>query len=633
MTRKKLYSGGALVLAAALFLVLNLGARPLLRGARLDLTQNHLYTLSSGTRNILKSLKNPVTLQLFWSRKVASNAPNLQRYAQQVEDLLAEYADLSGGKLTLRTIDPEPFSAAEDDAVRYGLQGAPVGEDTLYFGLVGKAGATTQTIPFFQQDRQRFLEYDLTQLVYNLSHPEKPVIGLLSTLPLDGGVNPSNPFQSSQPWMIVDQLRRQFQVHDLDPALTSIPKDVKVLMVVQPEKLSPAALYAVDQFVLNGGKALVFADPMPESAQSGGPQALLQQTPEADQLLAAWGVRLAPGKVVGDRQLAQRVTFGGNGGQPQIVSYLPWLAVPSDRLNADEVTTSQLGQLNLATAGALEPVDHATTRMVPLIRSSADAALLDAVKAAFNTDPNRMLTDFKPAGGPFVIAARITGPARTAFPDGPPPLPKKPGKEKGKAPQTDSRPAQIKTAKAPINVIVVADSDLLQDRFWVRTQEFFGRRIAIPVASNADLVANALDQLGGSADLISVRSRGSYARPFTLVKRIRHRAEGRYLARAEALQQQLKQTEGKLAELQTRRKDASSAALTPEQKQEVEKFRLEKIETRKQLRQVQYQLRADIDQLETMVKLFNIAFVPGILALVAFVSWVIRRSRGRGWQG
>ena len=633
MTRKKLYSGGALVLAAALFLVLNLAGRPLLRSARLDLTQNHLYTLSQGTKNILKGLKHPVTLRLFWSRQVAQNTPGLQRYAQQVQDLLAEYADLSGGQLRVQTIDPEPFSAAEDDAVRYGLQGAPVGDDNLYFGLVGQAGATTQTIPFFQQDRERFLEYDLTQLVYNLVQPQKPVVGLLSALPLTGGVNPANPFARSQPWMIVDQLRRQFQVDSLDPNLASVPADVKVLMVVQPEKLSANALYAVDQFVLGGGKALVFADPLPESSQAGGPQALLQQTPEANRLLAAWGVRLAPGKVVGDRQLAQRVSFGGEGGRPQIVSYLPWLAVPADRFNADEVTTAQLGQLNLATAGALEPVEHATTRLVPLIRSTDDAALLDATKTAFSPNPKGMLATFKPAGGPFVLAARIEGPARTAFPDGPPPLPKKPGQKDAKAAAKDPRPAQIKDAKAPINVIVVADSDLLQDRFWVRTQNFFGRRIAIPVASNADLVANALDQLGGSADLISVRSRGSYARPFTLVKRIRRQAEGHFLAKEEALQQQLKQTEGKLAELQKGRKDAASPNLTPAQQQEVEKFRQQKVETRKELRAVQYQLRANIDQLETMLKLFNIAFVPGILALVAFISWVVRRSRERGWQG
>ncbi len=632
MTRKKIYSLGGLVAAALLFALVNLAGGPLLRGARLDLTENHLHTLSPGTIHILKNLPEPVTLQLYLSRAEADRHPSLKTFADRVGDVLAEYAAESGGRLTLERIDPEPFSAGEDDAVRYGLQGVPVGDgESLYFGLVATtAKGSPQVIPLFQQNRERFLEYDLTQMVQAVAHPQKPVVGLLSALPINGGFSAQS-YQMQPPWMIVEQLRRQFDLRTLPADTREIPAGTDVLMVVQPQMLPETALYAIDQFVLAGGRAVVFTDPLAETLGSEAANPV-QETPAADKLLAAWGVRLEPG-VIGDLELAQKVTAGGPL-RPQVVDYLPWLAVGPEQMDRDDVVTGQLGQLNLASAGSLVQLPEARTEMVPLLRSSDRAMLLKREQVAFSPDPGRLLADFKPSGKPYILAARISGPAATAFPAGPPAAagekPDGKKKEEKKAKEKVAQP-QLKESKKPLNLIVVADTDLLDDRFWVQVQDLFGQRLATPIAANADFALNALDQLGGSPDLISVRSRGSFERPFTLVNEIRQKAEGQYQAREQELVARLKETQGKLNQLQQKRRDAGSSALTPEQEKEVDKFRSEIVGTRKDLREVQYNLRRDILGLEATLKVFNIFFVPSLIVLAAFLAWLFRRHRSRGY--
>jgi ABC-type uncharacterized transport system involved in gliding motility auxiliary subunit len=631
MKNRKLFSLGALLVAILLFIGINLAAGPLFRTSRIDLTQNHLYTLSQGTRHILKNLKIPITLSLYWSKGTAKNFPGVQSYEERVKEMLDEYAVVAGPKLILKTVDPEPFSAAEDNAVRYGLKGVSVGnQESLYFGLVAQAkDGGRQVIPFFQQRREKFLEYDLTQAIYNLAHPKKPTVGLLSAISMDGGPSPGNPYARSRPWMIMKQLRERFDVRPLGRDIASIPKGIDVLMVVQPQQLSKKVLYAVDQYVLKGGHALVFTDPMSESLPGHG---MYSKDPEAAKLLESWGVELTPDKVVGDLGAALQVAVG-NASRSRVVVYPPWVSLGQDQMNHKEIVTSQLQRLNLATAGALETLPKVGTKVIPLVHSTSQAMLIPSKKvASTESDPGQLLEGFKAGGHPFTLAVRISGTAKTAFPQGPPaPAAGKKGEKGKKATKKEKSAPQVKVSKEPINVIVVADTDMLEDRFWVQVQNFFGQRIAVPMAANADFVVNALDQLSGSPDLISVRSRGSYERPFTLVDRIQKQAEQQYQAKEQGLMAELKTTEKKLNELQRQRGKAGSTTLTAAQHKEVQKFRLEVVQTRKKLRAVQYNLRKNIETLENALKALNIFLIPLLIGFIAFLVWLLRRDRDRGY--
>lgn len=627
MNVKQIFGKRGTLAALAVFALINMAAASFFSHARLDLTQNKLNTLTEGTRNILAALEEPVGVRLYLSRGAMEDLPGLKAYAGQIEALLEEYRLRSDGKLTVETIDPLPFSEAEDEAVSAGLQGVPVaGGDTLYFGLVAQSAAQRQTIPFFQPERETFLEYDLSQLIYRLTHPQRKVVGVLSAVDLQGGFLRGQGM--GEPVMMIEQLRAQFTVRHLPQDEAAIAEDIDLLLLVHPHGLGDTALYAADQFVLGGGAAVVLADPHSE-ARPPGMMAPAESNPTADRLLAAWGVRLLQDKLVGDPNLAQQVTYRDRFGRGQAMRYLPWLSLGPQQYNRDEMLVNQLDRVNLASAGALEEVAGKANGFTPLITSTAQAGLIDKFAVAFGADPAALLAGFKPEGRDYVLAARISGAFATAFPDGPPAQEtreEKPGEE-GAA--EEARPEQIKVGEKPANLIVIADSDLIQDRFWVQINNFFGQRLAVPTAANLDLMTNALEILGGSPDLISVRSRGTYQRPFELVAEIQQQAEGQYRAREQELVRKLEETEAKLSELQRQRDDAGSAQLTPEQQQEVDQFVQEKVKTRKKLREVQYQLRADIEDLEQMLKMFNIAFVPALLGFAAFVAWVIRRGRGR----
>jgi ABC-type uncharacterized transport system involved in gliding motility auxiliary subunit len=421
------------------------------------------------------------------------------------------------------------------------------------------------------------------------------------------------------PWMISDQLHRQF---DVEVILSEkvIPEDVDVLMVVHPHDLSDSALYAVDQFVLKGGRALVFADPLSEFKSASGPGAGMPEESTADTLLAAWGVKMEPGKIVGDIAVSQRVSYR-DANRTKTVNYLPWLALRGELINREEVTTAQLDNLNLASAGYLLQTGNTGTKLVPLLSSSTRSMLIDGERIALMPDPAKLMSEFSPSGVSFTLAARIFGPATTAFPAGPP------VDESTDEIVKDEFGESLAASKDDINVVIVADSDMLQDRFWVEIQNFFGQRLALPMADNADLVINLLDQLGGSADLIGIRSRASTFRPFELFNRVSQEAELKYRVKEQELVSRLEAAERKLNELQTLRQDSESPQLTAQQEEELENFRQEKVKIRRELRDVQFELRRDIERLEAWIKVSNIGLVPLLLGFIALGSWTVRRKR------
>ncbi len=624
---RRLYAITAIALAAIIFVALNIAADSTLTTERLDLTETGVYTLAPGTKHIIAGLKEPIRLKFFYSKTVASGYPQISVYAERVRDLLEEYAARSDGKIVLEEIDPEPFTPAEDEASAVGLSGAPTDTgDQVYFGLVGTNTIDgKETIPFFSEDREAYLEYDITSLIYRLSTPKKPVLGIISGLPLDtgaGGVQAALQGQA-RPFVIYDELTRTYATKLLDPNFSNIPSDVDVLMIVDPGPMVPAQLYAIDQFVLKGGRALVFVDPLSEIATAG--QSMTQESPapassDLPALFRAWGIVYDPGKVVADKALAQAVRISADPRNP-VVQYPVWLKLgPQNFAGKDQVTAS-LQVLNLASVGALAPAKKASTAFTPLIWSSKEAALLDAQVVRVDPTPQDLIGEVEPTGRNYVIAARISGPAKTAFPGEVPLSPA----EAAKA------PPEIKTSSGPINVVVMADTDLFDDRFWVRVENLYGKRLAAPFADNAAFVLNAVENLTGSNDLISLRTRATNNRPFVVVQKLQADAQAQFQQQADMLKQQLSDTENRLHALEqggsTNGEPTSSTTLTPEQKAEIDRFKRELVQTRTALRDVQHNLRKDIDALGAILAFVNIALMPLLVAALAIVLTVLRRRR------
>ncbi len=632
----RLLTGSGLAVAVVLFFTVNVLSHVAFRSARVDLTEQRLYTLTEGSRNILQGLDEPVTLRLYLSKKLAVELPGIQGYTNRVLELVQEYEQAAGGNLILHVIDPEPFSEEEDRAVGYGLRGVPLdaGNTQFYFGLVGtNATDDRELIPFFQQSREEFLEYDLTKLVYRLGNPKQKVVGLLSTLPVDGG--PQMPFSQalggSAPWMIMDSIRELMEVKVLDKAVTDIPEDVDVLMVVHPKQLGEPTLYAIDQFVLRGGRAVVFVDPhseadrvLPNPQNPMGMQA--PRNSDLGRVFDAWGIELVDGKVVGDLPLAKKVNFQKQS-RMMVADYPVWIDLTPRQLNAEDVVTAKLPNLTMASAGILRKKEDSETEWTPLMETDDQAMQIDAARLRMMPDVEGLLRDYRPEGETLVLAARLTGKVKTAFPDGRPEAadseePGNPGDDKA-----SKQPPHLAESADPINVIVVADTDMLQDRFWVQVQNFLGQRIGIPTSANNDFVTNALDNLTGSHDLISVRNRGSFSRPFTLVRAIQQEAEMQFRQKEQALQQRLKETERKIQELQRTKEDQTTVILSAEQEAALDGFRQELVATRKELRNVQHELQKNIESLENVVKFLNIGLMPLVIAVggVVFSAYTIRR--------
>jgi len=626
---KRTLSWSAVAVALVLLFAVNILAGALFRTSRVDLTEDDLFTLSDGTRSILADLDEPITLRLFYSRSLATGFPQLQSYAQRVREMLEEYAAHSGGTLRFEEADPEPFSEVEDVAVSYGLQGVPTNAtgDLLYFGLVGvNSTDDEEVIPFFDPNRQRALEYDLTELVYKLTNRERRTVAVLSTLPLDGA--PANPFQGGQPtepWFVLEQLRETFEVVMMQPGDDAVPEGAEALVLVHPKQLPPATLYAIDQYVMGGGHALVYVDPLcmadepPPDPNNQLAAFTADRSSGVPQLFAAWGLELEPGVVAGDIEAAMP--------QPSetgYVDFLPLLELHDEALADDDIVTQTLSRMTFGMAGSLVPRDGATTTFDPLVRTSEASQKLESQMLLFS-EPGTLLDEFVPGGTRLVLAARLSGPAESAFPDGPPDA-------GGEQDEGESGPGADHVAGSDdIHVIAVADVDTLADRWWVRKQRFFGQTLAMVVNDNGAFAQNAVENLTGSDELISVRSRGRLSRPFDKLDELQREAESRYRAKEQELQAKLAETERRLAELQSQKDpdSGSEVILSDEQLAEIERFEQQRLQTRKELREVKHELRKDIDALASRLELLNVAAMPLLVGLVALGLGVGRNRRRR----
>lgn len=629
---RRSYAIAAVVLAAIIFVALNIAVDTSFTTSRVDLTANGQYTLAQGTENVIGKVQEPIDLKFFFSKKAAAGYAQVSAHAGRVRDLLDEYAALSHGKIRLQEIDPEPFSEAEDQAQANGLTGLPSQSgDPVYFGLVGtNTIGGRETIPFFAQDREPFLEYDLSSLVYRLSNPKKPKLAILSSIQLQAGPGGMMAMMQgkSRPFVLYQQLAQTYEIKMLQPNVPGIPNDVDVLLVVHPSNISDSQLYAVDQFVLRGGRALVMVDPASELAGAASQGFGRQSGPtpsDLPTLLKAWGVSYDAAKIVGDRDLAQPVQTSDP--RAPIQPYPVWLHLTAPQFNRGDRVTANLQSMTLATVGALAPLKGATTTFTPLLSSSPNAALIDATEVRTAGAPDQLMAGIVPTGRPFTIAARISGPAKTAFPKGAPKDAANKAADKN-APQPKPSP-QITSAK-DINLIVLADTDIFDDKFWIRIQTVYGRQMGVPFSDNAAFVLNAVENLTGSGDLISLRTRATSDRPFTRVRKLQEQAQAKFQLQAKALQQKLAETQERLRTLQegaTQAGKSGATGLSAEQQGEVQHFRREVIDTRAKLREVQRNLRSSIDRLGDILTFVNIALVPLLVALFAIALAVVRRRR------
>ncbi|MFO1505992.1 MAG: Gldg family protein [Lysobacterales bacterium] len=612
---RKALSGTALVVLAVLFVAVMVLVDNGLRGARIDLTQNRLYTLSPGTKKIIASIGEPIHLHLYFSDQGTRDLPQLRTYESRVREMLQDMTSLSKGKIKFDVIDPLPFSEDEDRAASFGLQAVPTGAtgDKIYFGLAGTNSTDGQaSIPFFHPDKEAFLEYDIAKLIHQLTEAKKPVVGLLSGLPITAGMDPATR-QFREPWAVDRQWTQLFDMRSIDPSgLKAIDKDIDVLVVVQPKNLSDDAQYAIDQFVLRGGHLLVFVDPDAEqdraAADPNNPMAAMMADKSSDlpKLFKAWGIEYDPHKVVLDRSLALPITLAQ--GQPPVRDPAI-LGFTSQDLSQDDVVTANLDTINMSSVGYF---DLAKTvpgeKLVPLIQTSADAMVVPSERLKMLGDPSKLLEGYQPTGAHYVVAGRLTGKFKTAFPE-----------RKAAGGLTES--------KAEGDIVLVGDTDVLSDRLWVQIQPFFGQQLMNAFANNGDFAVNAVDNLTGSSDLISIRGRATSRRPFTTVDALRRNADERFRDKEQELQKELSDTESKLTQLQSAKDKDQAQILSPEQKAEIEKFLQRKVEIRSSLRRVRSQLDAEIEALGTRLKFINIVLMPLAVTIAAllFAWWRNRR--------
>jgi ABC-type uncharacterized transport system involved in gliding motility auxiliary subunit len=586
---------------------------------RVDLTAEHAYTLSAGTKAILAKLDTPVQIRFYASQSAEGMPVFLKTYAQQVDDLLGEYRQNSRGLIQIQKLDPEPDSDAEDSAKLEGVEPQLLSNgERVYLGLSVSLLDQKEAIPFLSPERERLLEYDISRAIARVMTPDKPVIGVLSSLPVMGtGAMMPMQQQGEPPWVLIEELKRDFDVREIEPNATTIPNDIKVLLVIHPKGITEATQFALDQFVLRGGKLIAFLDPMaaldPQTASAGFGSPPSKSS--LDRLLKAWGVSFEDSKVLADLDFVARTDQGR---APAV------LALNEKAVNKDDIATADAGNLFVVFGGVFGGTPAQGLKETVLLHSSKDSELVDPMMARMSGE--EIVTSFKPSGIEHPLAIRLSGTFKTAFPTGKPkPAEAEPNekKEDASAPETTLKESKQETA-----VVLVGDSDMIQDRVAVRqVGNPFGQRLFMPANGNLAFAENLIDQLTGDSNLIAVRSRASRERPFTVVKKMQADAEASYRSKIKELEEGLADAQRKIGQLQSGKQEGQRFILSPQQQEELANFRKKEAEAKTQLKEVRKKLRGDIDSLENRIKWLDIAGMPALVALTGLVFAIVKRRR------
>jgi ABC-type uncharacterized transport system involved in gliding motility auxiliary subunit len=611
--KHKLTSSVNLFLILVVFIALVFVNNQLLSSASLDLTENQVYSLSQGSKQVLKEIEEPINLYFFFSDNASKNMTSLRNYANRVESLLSEYETSANGKLKLQVLDPQAFSEQEDQADQFGLTAANIGAagESIYIGLAATNAFDEQkVIAFFDPQKEGFLEYEISELIYQLSEPEPVNITLITDLTLKGGQNPMTG-QVDPPWTFLTQLEGLYTVEQLTSEVISLPDNTEVLLLVHPKEYSDALLFAIDQYALSGGKILAFLDAHNESDQMAmfaGPMPS-ESSSNLQRLLNAWGGQFDSDNVLLDAMagLDIRTQEGG------VTRHFGFVGFTTDQLDREDVLTSNLEVINGASFGVFSQIEGSETNWLPLVKSSQNSDLIDTGTYAMTQDPEQLAKAYQSDNQVYVLAARLTGHAKSAFEQIP----------------EEIELTEIVKSTDNLNVILVGDTDMLADRFWVQQSNFFGQTIYTPFANNGDFIINAVENLSGSDALISIRSRGVFSRSFSKVDELTFIAEQKFREQEKILQQQLEETEQQLLQLQNQQVEVGALVISPKQQLAIDEFMQKKANIRKSLRDVRHQLDKDIESLGNWLKLVNIAIAPLILTLLLALLRVFFRTKPR----
>jgi ABC-type uncharacterized transport system involved in gliding motility auxiliary subunit len=616
-----LYSGAGIVAMLLILLAVNFIAAQ--AKTRIDLTAERAYTLSSGTRAILAKLDTPVQIRFYCTKDTKTMPVALATYAQRVEDLLSAYKQASKGKIEIQRLDPAPDSDAEDSARLDGVEAQPLRTgERVYLGVSASMLDQKQAIPFLTPERERLLEYDMSRLIARVMTSEKPVVGVMSALPVMGEMNPMMMMRRQQddakPWAFISELQRDFNVKQVEMTADKIPDDIKVLLVIHPKGISDPAQFALDQFVLRGGKLIAFVDTLcaldrPPAQPGSLPP---PSASSLDKLFKAWGIDFPSSQVVADPEHAASMRGERN---PTV------LALNETAINKDDIITADADNLILPFSGVFTGTPAAGLTKTDLLKTSKRSQLVEAMLASFGGAQN----DLKDGGMEYPLAIRLVGKFKTAFPEGKPkaaqpePSPAKPEEKPADAPV-------LKESAQPTTVLLVGDADLIQDQIAVRElQTLGGPPMTIPVNGNLSFAQGAVEQMAGDSNLITVRSRASRERPFTVVQKMQADAESNYRTKIKQLETSLSDTQRKVNELQ-RSKDAGQRfILSPEQQQELTNFRKTEADVKTQLKDMRRKLRSEIDSLENRIKWINIAAMPIVVVLAGFLFALMKRRTAR----
>jgi ABC-type uncharacterized transport system involved in gliding motility auxiliary subunit len=608
--KKTLISGAGLAVFLVILVLFNIIVS--YANLRWDATEEKIYSLSDGTKRILSSIEQPVTITFFFSQS-AEIPTQLKLYGKRVREFLAEYGRWSAGKVRLEVRDPRPDSDEEEWAQRYGMKAIqPPSGERIYCGLVFASADREEKIEFLEPSREQLLEYDVTRIIHNLQKRAKKKVGVISSLPLFGAPGPQRDDRGK--WLVVTELGKIYDVKEISSSDKELDKGLDLLMLVNPKQLSPELEYAIDQFVVGGGNVLLFMDPL--AVSDPNPQQRFQTAQTSmSRLLAVWGIEMDSGKVVADLENPTRIRMSNN----MVDSSPVWISLRSGYFNRQEIVTARLESMLFPAAGALRKKDGAEAEFEVLARSGSNASLIESFKASL--DSASLRRDMEPAGKPFTLAARFTGLFKSAFPDGPPKA-----KEEKKPEDKAQTPHKAKGDKKA-TIVVVADADMLADDFYVQKSRVLGFTISNVFNDNLNFVANAVEYLTGSEDLISLRSRGTFERPFTAVLELEKRAQERWLSKEKELSAKAESANRRLRELEQQKDSSQKMILSPEQEEEIKRFREERARINRELKEVRKNLRVDIDQLGTRLKAINIFLMPVLVSLGGLAFGIYRQRR------
>ncbi|MEJ2588663.1 MAG: Gldg family protein [Deltaproteobacteria bacterium] len=585
---------------------------------RWDATEGKTYSLSKGTLNILADMNRPVTVKFFYSKSNPDVPADIKLYAKRVKDFLYEYEQASNDMIRVETYDPKPDSDEEEWAQKYGVRGIGVpGGEKIYCGLVFVCADKEETIGWLDTAEEQLLEYNITRIIQGLQRTKKIVIGVISGLPVFG--NPQRPPMARQgggePWLFIQELKKSYEVKEIGQNTVRIDPAINLIMIIFPKNITPELRYAVDQYVLSGGKALVFVDPLCVSDNSQRQPYMAPMGASLKELFKAWGISMDAKKAIAD--FGQPTQVRGREGvedNPLMIS------ARGDAFSGRDIVTSGLESMLFPVAGAIEKEKSASCTFEPLVMSSENAGLMEAFNAYLGLEAIKK--DFKSAHKRFNIAVRIRGTFKTAFPSGPPK-----NKDEKNTFESATPGDHLKESVKPATLIVVSDADMLADHFYVRKRQILGFAVSEMFNDNLNFVANASEILTGSDDLIGLRTRGTFQRPFTAVLELKRRAQDRWLAKEKELVKRVEEANEKLRRLERQKDKSQEMIMSPEQEAEIAKFKTERDRINDELKDVRKKLRAEIETLGTVLKAINIFLMPFLIAMIGTVFAIYRHRK------